>query len=72
MKLLEDLKTEESEEESKSVEEIFPKGIRTNEIKNELDKIKKWEEKIRRKDLVKYYFQQYKTVRSFGEYNKYL
>ena len=36
-------------------------------------KFKKWEEKITRKDLIyrtnkyKYYFQQYKTVRSFGE-----
>ena len=25
--------------------------MRTNEIKNELDEIKKWEEKIKRKDL---------------------
>ena len=36
-------------------------------------KFKKWEEKITQKDLIcrtnkyKYYFQQYKTVRSFGE-----
>ena len=25
--------------------------MRTNEIKNEIDEIKKWEEKIKRKDL---------------------
>ena len=26
--------------------------MRTNEIKNEIDEIKKWEEKIKRKDLI--------------------
>ena len=31
----------------KSVEGIFPKGMKANEIKNEIDKTKKWEEKIR-------------------------
>ena len=51
--------------------------MRTNEIKNEIDEIKKWEEKIRRKDLMKqiniktnqykYDFQQYGTTRSFGD-----
>ena len=47
--------------------------MRTNEIKNDLDKIKKWEEQIRPKDLVyktnqnKYDFQQYETIRSFGD-----
>ena len=47
--------------------------MRTNEIKNEIDEIKKWEEKIRRKDLVyiknkyRYDFQQYETMRSFGD-----
>ena len=40
----------------------------TNEIKNEVNEIKKWEEKIRRKDLVsktnkyKYDSQQYDTI----------
>ena len=28
------------------------KNWRKNEIKNELDEIKKWEEKIKRKDLI--------------------
>ena len=47
--------------------------MRTNEIKNEIDEIKKWEEKIKRKDLIykankyKYDFQSYETIRSFGE-----
>ena len=47
--------------------------MRTNLIKNEIDEIKKCEEKIKRKDLkyeTKKYtrdFQQYETIRSFGE-----
>ena len=47
--------------------------MRTNEIKNEMYDIKKWEEKIKRKDL-KYEikkcifdFQQYNAIRSFGD-----
>ena len=47
--------------------------MRTDEIKNEIDEIKKWEEKIERKDL-KYKtniyihdFQQFETIRSFGD-----
>ena len=30
---------------------IFPKDMKTNEIKNETDEIKKWEEKIKQKYL---------------------
>ena len=49
--------------------------MRTNEIKNKLDKIKKWEDKIKRKDLKYetnkyiyiYNFQQFETVRSFDD-----
>ena len=47
--------------------------MRTNLIKNEIDEIKKCEEKIKRKDLKYetkkyiYDFQQYETIRSFGE-----
>ena len=47
--------------------------MRTNEIKNEIYEIKKWEEKIKLEDLkykTKKYandFQQYETIRSFGE-----
>ena len=42
--------------------------MRTNEIKNEIGEIQKWEEKIKRKDLIykpnkyKYDFQQYETI----------
>ena len=45
--------------------------MRTNEIKNEIDKIKKCEEKIKRRSLkyeTKIYdFQQYETIRIFGD-----
>ena len=47
--------------------------MRTNEIENEIDEIKKWEEKIKRKDLkyepekYTYGFQHYKIIRSFDE-----
>ena len=47
--------------------------MRSIEIKNEIDKIKKWEEKIKRKDFIyrankcKYNFQQYETIKSFDE-----
>ena len=52
---------------------MFPKGMKTNEIKNEIDKIRKWEEKIKQKkfkyETKKYIydFQQYETIRSFGD-----
>ena len=73
VKALEVLKSEENKEEIKSVEGVFPKGMRTNEIKNQTDEIKKWEEKVRRKDLVyktnkyKYGFLQYETISLFGD-----
>ena len=47
--------------------------MRTNNTKNEIDEIKKLKEKIKRKDLKYetkkhiYEFQQYETLRSFGE-----
>ena len=47
--------------------------MRTNEIKNRIDEIKKCKEKDRRKDLVyrtykyKYDFLQYDTIRYFGD-----
>ena len=61
---LEVLKPEEDKEEIKYVEEIFPKGMTTNEIRNEIDEIKKWGQN-RWKDFVyklnknTYDFQQY-------------
>ena len=47
--------------------------MRTNKIKNEIDEIRKWEEKIKQKDLkykpnkYLYDFQQFETIRSFGD-----
>ena len=47
--------------------------MRTDEFKNEINKIKKWEDKIKRKVLkykagkYKYDFQQYETTTSFGK-----
>ena len=61
---LEVLKPEEDKEEIKYVKEIFPKGMTTNEIRNEIDEIKKWGQN-RWKDFVyklnknTYDFQQY-------------
>ena len=45
------LKPEENRE-LETIERIFPKKTRNNEIKNELDEIKEWEEKIKRKNLI--------------------
>ena len=47
--------------------------MRTNEIKNEIYKIKKYDEEIKRKDLkyktksYTYDFQQYETIKSLAE-----
>ena len=46
------LQAEENKEDIKSVKIVFPKETRTNKIKNEMDEIKKWERKIKRKDLI--------------------
>ena len=51
------LKPEENQE-LKSIEGLFPKEMRTNKIKNEIDEIKKWDNKIKQKDL------NYKTNKS--------
>ena len=66
------LKKEENQE-LKSIEGLFPKNMRTNKIKNKIDEIRKWEEKIEPKSL-KYKtnkclcdFQQFETIRSFGD-----
>ena len=48
---LEALKPKENKDGINSVEGLFPKGVRTNETKNELYNIKKWEGKTKSKDL---------------------
>ena len=44
------LKSEKNKQDVKSIDGIFPKEMRANEIKNEIDEIKKWE-KIKPKYL---------------------
>ena len=65
-----------TEEELKSIEGPFPKEKKkktTDEIKTEIDEIKKLGTKNKQKDLkhkagkYKYDFQQYETIRFFGE-----
>ena len=71
MEALKALKPEENQE-LESIEGIFPKTIRNIKTKNEIDEIKKWEEKTKGKDLIykankyKYDSQQYETIRAFG------
>ena len=52
-KQIEALKALKSDENQdlESIEGLFPRKMRNIEIKNEIDEIKKWEEKINRKDL---------------------
>ena len=45
------LKSSENKQDIKSTDGIFPKQMRTNEIKNKIYEIKKWKEKIKQKDL---------------------
>ena len=42
---------QEENEEEESIEELFPKRMRNNEIKNETDEIRECEEKILKNDL---------------------
>ena len=73
VKPLKSVKPKEHKENIKSVEEILSKEMITNEIKNEIDKTKTQEEKVKRENLIykankyKYDFQQHETVRYFGE-----
>ena len=47
VEVLKALKPKENKENIKSIERLFPKEMRTSEIKNEIDEIKKWE-KVRK------------------------
>ena len=66
------LKWEESQE-LETIEGLFPKKRENNETKSEIDEIRIWEEKNKRKGFIyvaskyKYDFQQYETIRSYGE-----
>ena len=45
------LKSDENKQDIKSTDGVFPKEKRTNDINNEIDEIKKWEQDIERKHL---------------------
>ena len=53
------------------MKDVFQKNMRTDEIKNEIDEIRKWEEKINRKDFkyktnkYLYDFQQFESILCF-------
>ena len=57
----------------KSIKEVFPEGYYSVEIKNELNKIKDYEKKFNRDNMVYYSskepfdFRTFKTLRSFGD-----
>ena len=63
---LNDLKTKdlkalkpEENQELESIKGLFPKNMRNDEIKHEIDEIRKWKGKIKRKDLnykLKFYY----------------
>ena len=63
----------EYQQKPKSIERIFPKDLENNEIRNELNEIKKLEEKINRDDLkyetnkYVYNFQKFQGIRYFGD-----
>ena len=44
------LKPEENQE-LESIEGLFPKNMRNDEVENEIDETRKWEEKSKRKNL---------------------
>ena len=66
------LESLKSKEQRKSVEEIFPEGYDSVEIKNELNKIKEYEKKVSRDNMIYYSckelleFRMFQTRRSFG------
>ena len=60
-------------EQTKSIKEIFPEGYDSVEIKNELNKIKEYEKKVNRDNMIycsskeSFGFKIFKTIRSFGD-----
>ena len=58
--------------QAKSIKGIFPEGYKSAEIKNELSKIKEYEKKVNRNNMIYYSskkpfnFRICKTIRSFG------
>ena len=72
-KQIEAFKNLKPKEQTKSIEEIFPEGYDIVEIKNELNRIKEYEKKVNRDNMIYYSskepfdFRMFKTIRSFGD-----
>ena len=68
-----DLNALKPEENLESIKGIFPKNMNTNEIKNEVDEIRIWKEKIEQKDLQHKpnkclcHIKKFEAIRSFSE-----
>ena len=67
------LKPLEHQQNPKLIAGIFPKDLESSEITNEINEIKKLEQKINRNDLVYesskyvYDFRRFRTIKSFGD-----
>ena len=59
------LTTEVNKEDIKAIEHIFPKEIRSNETKNEIDKNKKWQEKSKQNNS------KYETKKYISDFPQY-
>ena len=72
-KQIDALESLKPKEQTKSIKEIFPEGYDSVEIKNELNKINKYEKKVNRYNMIYYSskepfdFRIFKTIRSFGD-----
>ena len=72
-KQIDALESLKPKEQTKSIEEIFLEGYDSVEIKNELNKIKEYEKKVNRDNMIYYSskepfdFRMFKTIRSFGD-----
>ena len=68
-----DLNALKPEENLESIKGFFPKNMNTNEIKNEVDEIRIWKEKIEQKDLQHKpnkclcHIKKFEAIRSFSE-----
>ena len=67
------LKSFKPEEQTKSIKEIFPEGYDSVEIKHELNKIREYEQKVNRDNMIYYSskepfdFRIFKTIRSLDD-----
>ena len=72
-KQIDALESLKPKEQTKSIEEMFLEGYDSAEIKNELNKIKEYEKKVNRDNMIYYSskepfdFRMFKTIRSFGD-----